>query len=237
MLLLDLAALLRILNTLSRTWGLDNSCDWTLPTWRKVSLPGLIALLKRALASSLVRISRALLMPANSSVRARTRSDHSAAFVAQIFFVWSKRATDASMASFVSSSSWDASARIFSASAFSISFLVLVAVSTDISLAFTLETASKFFDCVASSSVLFSRFMEKVSYMSLRMPWIVADCGENDELFFAFSSRYSAAAGSRVKVIRADIALGLNWWFAGSRVIAVCTISPTLRSSIWFFGA
>mmetsp|Transcript_14426 Transcript_14426/g.33083 ORF Transcript_14426/g.33083 Transcript_14426/m.33083 type:complete len:233 (+) Transcript_14426:227-925(+) len=141
------------------------------------SFPGLMAEAKSARASSLVKISKALAMPAISSSRMLLRMVHSSCFASQAFFVSSKKTMSASFCAAVSSYICCVSARRTSDSAFSSSFFALSSSISFNSMAFTAMKSSNFVLAAASSRVDDSKSEAKVSYMSANMPWTVADCG------------------------------------------------------------
>mmetsp|Transcript_69357 Transcript_69357/g.181775 ORF Transcript_69357/g.181775 Transcript_69357/m.181775 type:complete len:352 (-) Transcript_69357:242-1297(-) len=143
-----------------------------------VSLPGLMALLNSSRASSLVRISRALLMPRISSSRRDLRVPHSVALLSQDSLVTSKKSTSAFICASVSSYSCVDSASIISASALAFSAAFRVSWSSLSVSCFAAMKASKSRFLVASPSLAVSRSSVKVAYMSVRMPVMVADCGE-----------------------------------------------------------
>mmetsp|Transcript_81260 Transcript_81260/g.228906 ORF Transcript_81260/g.228906 Transcript_81260/m.228906 type:complete len:247 (-) Transcript_81260:446-1186(-) len=168
----------------ARAAGVPSSCKkegaMSLPVSllsMPVSLPSLMAEAKSSRASSLVRISIALEMPASSSSRRLLRVVHSSCFSSQAALVTSKNFMSASFCATVSSYMFWVSARRCSASAFSPSFFSLSASSSLSSAVFSAMNASKFLFDVASACVADSKSVAKVSYMSLRMPWTVKDWG------------------------------------------------------------
>mmetsp|Transcript_127131 Transcript_127131/g.368050 ORF Transcript_127131/g.368050 Transcript_127131/m.368050 type:complete len:236 (+) Transcript_127131:715-1422(+) len=144
----------------------------------RTSLPSLIAEEKSSRASSLVRISNALRMPEISSLRRSLRTVHSSCFASQAFVVSSKNLMFASFCATVSSYICCVSARRTSDSALTPSFFCLSASMSLSSTVFTAMYDSNFVLAAASSRVAPSKSDVNVSYMSVRMPCTVKDCGE-----------------------------------------------------------
>mmetsp|Transcript_81256 Transcript_81256/g.228884 ORF Transcript_81256/g.228884 Transcript_81256/m.228884 type:complete len:226 (-) Transcript_81256:649-1326(-) len=142
-----------------------------------VSLPSLMAEPKSSRAASLVRISSALPMPANSSSRRLLRVLQSSCLDWHAALVSSKKAMSAFFCSAVSSYMACVSARRCSDSALVPSFSILSFSSASTSSAFVAMKSSKLAFAVASACVEDSKSEVKVSYMSLRMPCTVMDCG------------------------------------------------------------
>mmetsp|Transcript_68451 Transcript_68451/g.200957 ORF Transcript_68451/g.200957 Transcript_68451/m.200957 type:complete len:349 (+) Transcript_68451:836-1882(+) len=216
----------------------------TLAVCRKeVSLPGLMALLNISRASSLVRISRALSMPASSSSRISLRVLHSDALLSQASLVASKNSTSAFIWASVSSYCWVASASIISASAlaFSAAFRVSCISMSDSCFAATKASKSRFL--LDSSSLDFSRSSVMVLYMSVRMPVMVADCGEYlpctldmsvRSWSLAFGSFASADAGvaSTTALMCEATSSALLWIRAAPEVAAPRTVTAFSRAVI-----
>mmetsp|Transcript_134916 Transcript_134916/g.288648 ORF Transcript_134916/g.288648 Transcript_134916/m.288648 type:complete len:487 (+) Transcript_134916:892-2352(+) len=150
--------------------GAEASC-------KSVAKPGLMAFEKSSLALSAVRICKAWVIPASSSLRSPFRIDHSSDFATQEAFVASKKATSAFSWAMVSEWPCVASANIVSASAFSCCFFAKDSCKrTNCECKEAMR--SSYARCApASSFIRLSRSVVKVSYMSCKMPWIVADCG------------------------------------------------------------
>mmetsp|Transcript_120845 Transcript_120845/g.385870 ORF Transcript_120845/g.385870 Transcript_120845/m.385870 type:complete len:387 (+) Transcript_120845:690-1850(+) len=142
-----------------------------------VSLPSLMAEPKSSRAASLVRISSALPMPANSSSRRLLRVLQSSCLDWHAALVSSKKAMSASRDAVVSSYICCVSARRCSFSAFSPAFFSCSASISFSSVVFVAIKSSKPVFAFASAWVLDSRSVTNVSYMSLRMPWTVKDWG------------------------------------------------------------
>mmetsp|Transcript_34057 Transcript_34057/g.74428 ORF Transcript_34057/g.74428 Transcript_34057/m.74428 type:complete len:356 (-) Transcript_34057:195-1262(-) len=149
------------------------------------------ALVNNLRASSESKISMALSMPSISSSLSLVRSVHSLALSVQDLSASWKNFWSAASCSEASSLASMLMLRMRVASACSPCFLVSTLRFSLSSSFLSSMNCSKSFCLLDSSIMLFSMFTAKVSYMSFRIPWTVADCGEYWASWVGFWSKDS----------------------------------------------
>mmetsp|Transcript_69650 Transcript_69650/g.201950 ORF Transcript_69650/g.201950 Transcript_69650/m.201950 type:complete len:371 (+) Transcript_69650:714-1826(+) len=159
--------------------------------------PGLMALPNNSLASSLVRMVSASEMPASSSARRDLRVPHSSVFATHEAFVASKYSMSAWSCFSMSPYCTSPSASSVSACVFSARLLARVVCIVANSLAYVAMRSSKFVCLVASSELSCCKVALNESYMSCKMPWMVADCGVYPEAMRVKASTWSAVGFDR----------------------------------------
>mmetsp|Transcript_96460 Transcript_96460/g.268041 ORF Transcript_96460/g.268041 Transcript_96460/m.268041 type:complete len:228 (-) Transcript_96460:807-1490(-) len=145
--------------------------------WAESCMKFVVAFRKTSWEVLFERIRMALFMPSISSVRSRSRVDHSQVFFLNAVLRAATNALVAFSSAFASSRMSVVTARSSVLAALVKIRVLCVSFNVCSSSCFVAISTSKAFCWSASSALAFSSPAAKASYMPFRTPWICVDCG------------------------------------------------------------